>query len=184
LARALLQFLDAESLYLSRRPWTTLERARRVQRLFKLRAKRSWLNERRFRLLLAFLLCLFAGWALAGLGLLIVTLLAQGSLTVYFVEVLINSDLSSLDALRFTFIRLVLEGGLSLLQLVAAFLLLRGRPVLGVRLAVLSLVMMLTTVDLLVFYLDQFSATLAVLAQFGLLWLVLLYREIHLKSQI
>jgi hypothetical protein len=182
LARALLLFLDAESLYLSRRPWTTLERARRVLRLFKRRARRSWLNERRFRLLLAFLLSLFAGWALAGLGILIFTLLAQGSLTLYFVEVLRDGDVSSLNTLRFTFIRLILEGGLSLLQLVAAFLLLRGRQVLGVRLAVLSLVMMLTTVDLLVFYLDQFSATLTVLAQFLILMLVLLYRQLYLLS--
>jgi hypothetical protein len=43
--------------------------------------------------------------------------------------------------------------------------------------------MSLTTVDLFIFYLDQFSATLTVLAQFGLLLLVLLYRKLYLKPQ-
>jgi len=83
--------------------------------------------------------------------------------------------------LRFSFIRVLLEGGLSLLQLIAGLLLFRNRQALGVRLAVLSLVMSLTTVDLLVFYLDQFSATLKVLAQFGLLLLILLYREMYVR---
>ena len=181
LARALLQFLEDETLYLSRRPYTVVERFRLRLYMLERRIRHSWLNERRFRLLLSLLLGLSAGWALAGLGALIATLIMQGSLTAYFVEVLRSSDVRSLNALRFTFIRLILEGGFSLLLLTSAFMLLRGKSVLGVRLAVISLVMTLTTVDLLVYYLDQFSATLSVLAQFGLLLLVLLYREIHLK---
>jgi hypothetical protein len=131
-------------------------------------------------LLLAFLLALSAGLALAELGQLVAALFLQGSLVVYFVEVIRNSDVQSLNALRFIFIRVILDGGLSLLLLAAVFLLLSGRQMLGVRLAMLSLVMSLTTVDLLIFYLDQFSATLIVLAQFGLLLLVLLYRRLHL----
>jgi hypothetical protein len=181
LAHALFQFLDDETLYLSHRPLNSVERFRHRLRLQVYQLQLSWLDERRFRLLLAFLLALFAGVALAELGQLIATLFIQGSLTAYFVEVLRNSDVQSLNALRFTFIRLILEGGLNLLQLFSAFLLLRGRQTLGVRLAVLSLVMSLTTVNLLVFYLDQFSATVTVLLQFGLLLSVLLYRQIYLK---
>lgn len=183
LAQALAQFLQNEALYLSRRPHTIAERLQEKLRQFEQRVRSSWLNEQRFRLLLAFLLLLFAGWALAGLGSLLAALLMKGGLTAYFIRAMRNSEVQSLNALRFTFIRVVLEGGLSVLQLAAAFLLLRGRQVFGLRLAVLSLVMMLTTVDLLVFYLDQFSASITVLAQFGLLLLLFLYRDIYLRPQ-
>lgn len=183
LSEALIQFLEHETLYLSHRPHDSHERLRHRVSMLKSWASTSWLNERRFRLLLALLLSLSAGLALVGLSQLLAALFLRGDLTAYFIEVLRNSDVRSLNALRFTFIRLILEGGLSLLQLVAVYLLLRGRQALGVRLAVISLVMSLTTVDLLVFYLNQFSATLTVLAQFGLLLLVLIYREIYLKLQ-
>lgn len=181
LAQALLQFVETESLYLRQRPLTKFEQFRQWLRKIEQRARESWLNEKRFRLLLSFLLALSAGLALVELSQLIAALFLDGNLISYFFEVIRNSEVRSLNVLRFTFIRVILEGGLSLLQLVAVYLLLRGRQVLGVRLAILSLVMSLTTIDLLVFYLDQFSATLTVLAQFGLLLLVWLYREIHLN---
>jgi len=181
LAQALHQFVEAESLYLHQRPLTKFERFRQWLQMIEQRARDSWLNELRFRLLLSSLLALSAGLALAELSQLLAALFLRGNLVTYFVEVIRNSEVRSLNALRFTFIRVILEGGLSLLQLAAVYLLLRGRPMLGVRLATLSLVMSLTTVDLLVFYLDQFSATLTVLAQFGLLLLVWIYREIYLR---
>jgi hypothetical protein len=183
LAQALIQFLDDESLYISTRPPTSIERLRNRMRQLEILMRYSWLDERRFRLMVAGLLALFGGWALYGLGQILALLFVQGSLTVYIINILRNSDVRSLNALRFTFVRLILEGGLSLLQIYAAILLLRGRQALGVRLAVVSLVMCLTTVDLLVFYVDQFSATVTVLAQFGLLLLVLLYRRIHLEPR-
>jgi hypothetical protein len=180
LAFALIQFLEAETLELHDRQPTAVERFRRWLGVLEDRARRSWLTERRFRLLLGFVLALSAGLALAELSQLMAALFMQGGLVVYFVEVIRNSDVQSLDALRFIFIRLILEGSLSLLLLAAVFLLFSGHRMLGVRLAVISLVMSLTTVDLLIFYLDQFSATLTVLAQFGLLLLTLLYRRLHL----
>jgi hypothetical protein len=183
LAQSLLQFLETESLYLSQRPPATYERLNRWLRLLEDRVRHSWLTERRFRLLLASLLAVSAGVALAGLGQLIVALFLHGSLVAYLIEIMLNSDVQGFNALRFIVVRVILEGGLSLLLLGAVYLMLRGRQALGVRLATLSLVMSLTTVDLFIFYLDQFSATLTVLAQFGLLLLVLLYRKLYLKPQ-
>jgi hypothetical protein len=182
LALALLHFLETESLYISHRLPAHYERFFRWMRRLEDRARHSWLTERRFRVILALLLALSAGIALLGLGLLLATLLFQGDLTAYFIEVLSSSRVQTPGYLQFALIRLILEGGLSLLLLAAAFLFLRGRSALAVRLAVLSLVMLLTTVDLAVFYLDQFSAVPTVLEQFGLLLLVLLYRQLHLKN--
>jgi hypothetical protein len=183
LAQALIQFLEAESVELRSRPPTARERFQRWLSGLEARARHSWLTERRFRLLLAFLFAISAGLALAELSRLIAALFLQGGLAAYFIQVLRNSDVVSLNALRFIFIQVILEGGLSLLLLAAVYLLLTSRQMLGVRLAVISLVMSLTTVDLLIYYIDQFSATLTVLAQFGLLLLALLYRRLHLLQQ-
>lgn len=183
LAETLLRFLETESLHLQKRPLTKFERLRQWFHRIEFRVRDSWLTEQRFRWLLSFLLTLSAVLALVELGQLVAALFLRGDLVVYFLEVVRHSDVLSLNALRFSFIRVVLEGGLSLLQLAAVYLLLRGRRRLGVRLSILSLVMSLTTVDLLVFYLDQFSATITVLTQFGMLSLVWLYREIYLKPQ-
>jgi hypothetical protein len=182
LAQALLQFLETESLYISHRLPTNYERFTRWLRQLEDRARHSWLTERRFRIILALLLALSAGITLLGLGVLLGVIFLQGDLTAYLFEILSSNLAPTPGFLQAALIRLILEGGLSLLLLVAAFLFLRGRPIQAVRLAVLSLVMSLTTVDLLIFYLDQFSAILTVLEQFGLLLLVLLYRQLHLKN--
>lgn len=183
LAGTLLRFLEAESLYLQQRPLTRHEHIRQWLQMIEARVRNSRLNEQRFRWLISILLALSAILALVELGQFVAVLFLRGDLVAYFLEVVRHSDVRSLNTLRFSLIRVILEGGLSLLQLVAAYFLLRGRQTLGVRLSILSLVMSLTTVDLLVFYLDQFSATITVLAQFGLLLLVWLYREIYLMPQ-
>jgi len=181
LAQALLRFLETESLYISHRLPTTYERFYRWLRQLEDQARHSWLTEKRFRIFLALLLGLSATLALAGMGVLLAALLLQGDLTAFVIEVLRNSRVQTPGYLQIALIRFILEGVLSIFLLAAALLLLRGPSILAARLAVLSLVMSLTTVDLLIFYLDQFSTILTVLAQFGMLLLVLLYRQLHLK---
>jgi hypothetical protein len=85
--------------------------------------------------------------------------------------------------LRWSIIRIVLEGGLGLLMVFAGGLLIARREHLGARLAGLSLVMQLTTVNLLVFYLDQFSAVATALAEFSMLLLVVVYRNWYLDNE-
>jgi len=181
LAKALIKFLDNETLYLQSRPPTLSERIFRNAHFRSQLSRYSWLSERRFRHGLVVLLILSSVWVLLGMALFVVFIMKQVDVNFYFIHGIRTIDVTSLNSLRFSFIRVLLEGGLSLLQLIAGLLLFRNRQALGVRLAVLSLVMSLTTVDLLVFYLDQFSATLKVLAQFGLLLLILLYREMYVR---
>jgi hypothetical protein len=188
LSIALITFLENESLYLHNRPPTFVERLFSKWSIFRetsFRAspsRQAWLSEPRFRILLVGLLCLSAFWVLAGMALFIAFLVSHIDLASNLILLMRSKNLTSLNALRFSFIRILLEGVFGLLQVFAALLIFRGRQVLGVRLAIISLVMLLTTVDLLVFYIDQFSATMTVLGQFGLLILILLYRNLYLKT--
>ena len=57
-----------------------------------------------------------------------------------------------------------------------------GKEEAGVRLTLIRIVLALTTVQLLNFYVNQFSAIGNALAQFGLLVLLLTYRQWYLDS--
>jgi len=57
------------------------------------------------------------------------------------------------------------------------------RDDLAARLGVFSLVLSLTTVNVLNFYLDQFSATITALFEFGALLVILAYRSWRLHPQ-
>jgi hypothetical protein len=65
--------------------------------------------------------------------------------------------------------RMIGEALVGMLLLVAAALLALGKRSRGLQLGHLGLLFSLTTVDLLLFYFDQFATVLAVLAQFALL---------------
>jgi hypothetical protein len=73
--------------------------------------------------------------------------------------------------------RLALESTVGLLLIVSAGLLIAGKTQLGVSMAYLGLLLSLTTVDLLVFYFDQFSTILTAGVQFGLLLLLSYFRD-------
>jgi hypothetical protein len=77
-------------------------------------------------------------------------------------------------------LRYALDAAAGLLLLLAAGLLAARRDGHAVRFAYLGLLLSLTVVDLMVFYLDQFSALLPALAQFLLLLSLLRYRHSYL----
>ncbi len=73
--------------------------------------------------------------------------------------------------------RLALEASVGLLLIISGILLVASKNKLGASIAYLGLLLSLTTVDLLVFYFDQFSTILTAGVQFGLLLLLGYYRE-------
>lgn len=93
---------------------------------------------------------------------------------------LVKGQFHTANELRWLFIRLSLEVTLAVLLLVAAGLLAGRREKLGLQIGITTLVMLLTTVNLLVFYFDQFSAVVAALAQYALLALMEIYRRWYL----
>ena len=182
LAGALLEFLDAETLHLTENlpRWQHWWMDKQLQIRRWMATSQS--GRQRFRLTLSVLLALAGGIVVARLALTTYQLLFNGGLAAWIVASLRAGELHSANEMRWSLIRIVLEGGFGLLLIVASWLLIARRELLGVRLAALSLVMSLTTVNLLVFYLDQFSAAATALLQFGLFLLVMLYRGWYFRD--
>ncbi|MDI6694853.1 MAG: hypothetical protein QME21_07405 [Anaerolineales bacterium] len=182
LARELMEFLDSESLRLFIRPPTRLEQTRRFLESLRKIISQRWLTQPRFRLLLASLLAISGGARLLRLLWLYRQAHLDRALTDLFLRTIESGLIQTPRALQWAIIRLALEGGFSLLMVGAAFLLARRSEFAGTRLATISLVMSLTTVNLLVFYFDQFGAVVTTLWQFSLLMFVSLYRSWFMQN--
>lgn len=79
--------------------------------------------------------------------------------------------------------RLGLQTTVSLLSLTGLILLLRGREKFGLFWAQASLIVSLTGLNLIVFYIDQFSALVSTLYQFAIVLLISSYRRRFLVKQ-
>ncbi len=98
-----------------------------------------------------------------------------------FLQVLINRADSEISASNFWFfLHISLEMLIGLLSLASIYLILRGKEYEGVHLGLLGLLLSLTGLLLLTFYLDQFGALSMAFTQFPFLLLVLAYRRWYL----
>lgn len=177
LAGTLLVFLEDESLRLaSVRP----TRWQRLQEQFN--AYGRHINQTRYRAVLVGLMLGGGAIGLSQAGQLLYFAFGDRSLLQKLMAWLLAGQFHTLSELRWLLIRVGLEGGLALLLVAAAGLLLTRREQQGVQLGVMTLVMLLTTVNLLVFYFDQFSAVAAALAQYALLALLVAYRKWYLTE--
>lgn len=80
-------------------------------------------------------------------------------------------------------IRLGLEIAIGVTLLAAAFYLVTSQQRRGVALGYIGLLLLLTTVDLLVFYFDQFSTIITALLQLCVLLSLMYYRQKYLKDR-
>jgi hypothetical protein len=92
-----------------------------------------------------------------------------------------QGNLQAISDVGWHLLRVGLEGAVGLVAFVALIYLVRRRDDLGTRLGVFALVLSLTTVNLLNFYLDQFGAVVTALLQFGALLVILSYRHWNLR---
>lgn len=98
-------------------------------------------------------------------------------------ELLVNDNqLRSVGDLPWFLTRLGLQCAVGLIALWAFSLLWRGQVAAGVRAAIFGMVLSLTTVVLLTFYLDQFGAIATALFQFALLLFFGAYRQWYLAA--
>ncbi|MGD8490681.1 MAG: hypothetical protein PVJ23_09655 [Anaerolineae bacterium] len=98
---------------------------------------------------------------------------------------LVSGDDVQTAGSRFWFyLRLTLEGIVGCIALVAIYWFARGKEPQGARAALVALLISLTGVVLLSFYLDQFSATVTALVQLGVLLVVQAYRWWYLQPMI
>jgi hypothetical protein len=93
-----------------------------------------------------------------------------------------SGELNSVREIQWFVARLTIDGMTGLITLAAAIFLLARREHLGVELGIISLVLSLTAVNLITFYLDQFKAISNSLFQFGMLWLMLSYKRWYLPT--
>lgn len=175
LAEDLLGFLTWEELQLAPpRPliWT------RIQERWKVFEAR-WVNGWRLRL--------FIGTGLLGLGLLALANMSQALLPVgpdvledLFEQLFEQGLVQDPSGLRWFLVRLGLETAVGLVLLISAGLMVAGKDRLGSIGGSTGLLLSLVTVNLLVFYFDQFSTIITALLQFGLLLLISYYRQSYL----
>ena len=136
------------------------------------------------RALVMLLLAMVAVVATAGTLRLVWTALQPGPLREALVSILLaEGDLEALTDVGWRLLRLGLEAAVGLVAFVALLQMILHHDDLGARLGVFSLVLSLTTVNVLNFYLDQFSATITALFEFGALLMILTYRSWRLRPQ-
>ena len=142
------------------------------------------LSPRLHRALVMLLMALIAVVATAGTVRLLWTALQPGPFREALSSVFqAEGDLQDLTDVGWRLLRLGLEGAVGLLAFIALVHMVLRRDDLAARLGVFSLVLSLTTVNVLNFYLDQFSATITALFEFGALLVILAYRSWRLHPQ-
>ncbi len=169
LADGLLQFLESDRIDLAP------ETAGLTEKLFaRLRGfEERHTNRRRFRAVLIGTMLALGLFSVFKLLVLVSQTALQASLTTLVQQ----GILSSSSSLTWFAARLVLEAVLGFLLLVAAGLMLIGQEGRALSLSYIVLLVSLTTVDLLIFYFDQFSTIITAIVQFSLLIGVIYYRK-------
>ena len=94
-----------------------------------------------------------------------------------------QDDIQTTGSRLWFYARILLQGIVGFCSLVAIYYFARGREPWGAYAAILALLISLTGVLLLSFYLDQFSATITALLQFGVLLLVIAYQRWYLGAR-
>lgn len=144
----------------------------------------NFLTRPRLRAIIITLLALWGGWSLFyPIGYLLTSHNAvelQAFIQSFLSDRLVRNE----TGLNWVQARVFMEGGLGLVALIAAGLLLGKKEKAGLLLAYLDILIVITVADLIIFYFDQFSTIFFAIPQFILLGLIIRYRErfIHLHT--
>lgn len=176
LANVLLGFVATADLHVVPHAAGFRERCLRGAEAFEAR----WLKRRRLKAMLTGALGALGLLALAKLVPLIVAAFSPELLEQMVNQLVTIGQVKSASGMSWFLVRLALEGSVGLLLLAAAVLNLVGQERLGIQLSILGLLLSLTTVNLVVFYFDQFSTIFTAMVQFVLLMGVLYYRRRYL----
>jgi hypothetical protein len=180
LAQSLLGFVTSSALHLAPELPGALQRF--LSRLEGL--ERRWLSRGRLRAVLAAGLAALGLWASLNLARLLAAAATPGGLEPLLARWLAGGTVASARGLNWFAARVALEGCVGLLLLGAALLFVLGRDRRAAGLGALALLLSLSTVNLLVFYFDQFSAIALVFAQGAGLLALLHYQRRHLAGEL
>jgi hypothetical protein len=176
LAQELDKFLEADSLYMVSRTPSLWERWVAWLESFQSRQ----LTRRRLKAILVVGLAALSAQALFDPVAVAATLLLPVDRSRGLPSLVDLGRVRSAASLMGFRLQLGLEGALGILLLVACILLLMGRERRAMMFSYFALLMSLTTVNLLVFFYEQFSTIALAVLQLGLLMGVIQYRRRHL----
>jgi hypothetical protein len=179
LADALLAFIDSEAVYTTPMVPNFWLRWKNWLQDFETR----WLPQRRLKIILAGGLLALGVVAFAEIIPYVLAAIGVGRFEMVVEDLLGASLVSSEASLLWFLTHLALQAAAGALLLISAILLLLDRELRGVQVGVVSLLLSLTTVNLLVFYFEQFSTIIPATIQFLLLMGIFHYRKRYLLAE-
>lgn len=179
LAEALLDFIDSKAIYTT--PVVPNFWLRWKGRLRAFEA--HWLPQGRLRAVLTGGLLALGVVALAELVPFILASFGVGRFEMIVEDLIGISLVSSPSSVIWFTTHLALQGATGALLIIAAVLLIFGKEHRGLQFGAISLLLSLTTVNLLVFYFEQFSTILPATIQFLLLLGLFHYRKRYLQEK-
>jgi len=180
LAKELLDFLSSDALHVAPDIPGFIERL--LERLRKF--ERRWVTERRLKAVLVGGLAALGILAVIDLCKLLLAASDPAHLQRMIAELVALGRVASSSGMFWFTARVVVEGFVGLLLVVAAGLLIANREARGVAVGYLGLLLSLAVVNLLVFYFEQFSTIIYAGVQFALLLGIFYYRRRYLTPQI
>jgi len=176
LAEALLKFIESDAIYTT--PVVPNFWLRWKEKLRRIEVR--WISQDRLRAILSGGLLALGLVALAELIPFILAAMGLGSFELIVGDLLGDSFISNISSLLWFLTHLALQAASGALLMIAAILFIAGKENRAIQFSILSLLLSLTTVNLLVFYFDQFSTIIPAMVQFFLLLGVLHYRKRYL----
>jgi hypothetical protein len=180
MARSLTKFLEHEALHIVPERSTWWNRTVRQLRQWE----QQHLSYMRFRAALVGGLTGWGIWAISFPVRVMLSIRSPEELTVLVDQLVEQRLVSSFASISWFGARVGLEGSFGLLIILSAVLLAIGRERRALLIAYFALLTMLTVVNVLLFYFDQFSTIANAIVQFILLLAVLRYRSRFLRDRL
>jgi hypothetical protein len=146
--------------------------------------ERRWITRARARAILAGGLLAIGALAARATAQLLLPFLSTAGVEHALADLVGRGMVSASAGLGWFEARVALEGSVGIALLAGGMALALKRDELGLAIGYVALLLSLTTVDLLVFYFDQFSTILSAGVQFGLLLILLRYRRRYYESEV
>lgn len=174
MASELLDYVTSDDLYIAPDPPRYLRRLQNKLNFYEDR----FLGRKRFRISLAAGIAVIGVFALLNLLRLLWGSFANVPFWTMVETLFLQGDVRS--GISFFLVRVILEGVVGLMLIFGAVLLAIGQDKRGFVISNLALLLELTTVDILIFYFEQFSAIPLAIVQLFLLLSLMLYRARYL----
>jgi hypothetical protein len=173
LAEELLHFVQSDQISLVHRNPDLLERLTQKARTYEKR----WFPQERLKAILVSGLGVLGIWSMRDLSLWLLELPAPVRLQQTLLELITAGRLGSMTGLQWLTTETALKAACGLILLIGAGLLIASHEKLGLLFGYFGLLLLLTIVNLLEFYFNQFSTIVPATVQFFLLLILIYYRR-------